>query len=312
MKRPVRIISFFILILAISAFASLALGAVGLSKNILILRALRVVMGIIVGAGLASCGAVFQAVLRNPLSEPYILGVSSGAGLGAILWTALFGSAVFLPLPAFIGAIVTIFFVYNLAKSGGTVSVQGLLLAGVVINIVFSSMILFFVSTAQNSVLHDVSWWLLGNLQVFDVRLLAAVSALTVAGIFIFLAYTRELNAIAIGEEEAIHLGIDIEKTKKILFVVTSVITAALVSTCGLIGFVGLMVPHIARLLVGANHKTLIPASAILGAIFLIISDAAARVLMRPAEIPIGVVTSFLGGPFFLFLLKRSGRGRPR
>jgi iron complex transport system permease protein len=170
----------------------------------------------------------------------------------------------------------------------------------------FSSLILFLIATARNPVLHDSMWWLLGNLQLFDIRLLITVSVLTAAGILIFQAYSSELNAISIGEEEAIHLGIDIERLKKILFVITSLVTAALVSTCGLIGFVGLIVPHIARSLVGPDHKILIPVSAILGAIFLILSDTLARVIMPPIEIPIGVITSILGGPFFLFLLKRS------
>ncbi|MCM8781627.1 MAG: iron chelate uptake ABC transporter family permease subunit, partial [Candidatus Omnitrophica bacterium] len=230
----------------------------------------------------------------------------SGAGLGAVLLVAFFGAGIFLPFYAFLGAMATVFLVYNLSKIGGKIPIQGLLLSGVVINMIFSSLILFFISISKNPILHDSMWWLLGNLQIFDIKLLIIVSTSTLCGVFIFLSYSRELDVISIGEEEAIHLGIDIERIKTILFMVTSLITAAFVSACGLIGFVGLVVPHIARLLVGPNHRVLIPTAALLGAIFLILSDAVARLIMQPIEIPIGVITSFLGGPFFLYLLRRS------
>lgn len=297
-------------LLMASAILCVATGPVELSRRILYIRIIRVLLGLAVGAGLATCGAVFQALFRNPLAEPFILGISSGAGLGLVLFAIVFSSTIFLPLPAFAGACATILLVYNLAKIGQKTPVQSLLLAGVVVNIVFSSMILFLISTAKNAILHDAAWWLLGNLQVFDIKVLAITAVATITGIAVFLAYTRELNAISIGEEDALHLGIDVEKTKRILFVTTSLVTAVIVSTCGLIGFAGLIVPHIARALVGPNHKTLIPTTAILGAAFLILSDALGRIVIQPVEIPIGVITSFLGGPFFLFLLKRSGRIR--
>jgi iron complex transport system permease protein len=265
-------------------------------------------MGITAGMGLATCGVVFQAILRNPMAEPYILGISSGAGLGAVLGAICLGAALMLPIPAFLGAVFTIFLVYNLSRSGGRIPIQDLLLSGVVVNIMFSSLILFFIATAKNAVLHDSMWWLLGNLQIFDLRLLTVVFVMTAFGFAVFLTYTRELNAISIGEEEAIHLGIDTERVKRNLFLVTSLVTAGLVATCGLIGFAGLIVPHIARMLVGPNHKLLLPASAILGAIFLVLSDILARTIMQPIEIPIGVITSFVGGPFFLFLLRKSRR----
>lgn len=305
-----------IILLSFLVFVSIGLciviGPVELSKKIFFIRLIRILLGLVAGAGLATCGAVFQALFRNPLAEPFILGISSGAGLGLVLFAIFFSTSIFLPLPAFIGALSTIFLVYNLAKIGGKTPIQSLLLSGVVINIVFSSLILFLISTARNPILHDAAWWLLGNLQVFDIKLLIVVSIATLTGIAIFLAYSRELNAISIGEEEAVHLGIDIERTKRLLFIATSLVTAVIVSTCGLIGFAGLMVPHIARSLVGPNHKTLIPTCAVLGAIFLILSDALGRILMHPIEIPIGVITTFLGGPFFLLLLRRSRRIKMR
>ena len=297
-----KITVFLSLILFLSSVLAIVTGSVELSKNIFMLRLVRILLGITAGAGLAVCGAVFQAILRNPLAEPYVLGVSSGAGLGAVVSAIFFGSAVFLPIPAFLGAAATIFLVYNLSRIGNRIPVQSLLLSGVVINIIFSSLILFFISTAKNPVLHDATWWLLGNLQIFDINLLLSVAGMTALGILVSLLYARELDALCIGEEEAIHLGIDIEKVKKILFIATSLVTAGLISACGLIGFVGLIVPHLARIIVGPNHKALIPTSALLGAIFLILSDILARTIMRPVEIPLGVITSLLGGPFFLFL----------
>lgn len=307
-----KIFALLFLMLCISAAAGIMAGPVELSRRIFILRLVRLLLGIAAGAGLATSGAIFQAMLRNPLAEPFVLGISSGAGLAAVLFAALFTVPIFLPIPAFLGGVATIFLVYNISRAGSKVPIQGLLLSGVVINIVFSSLILFLISTSQNPALHDAMWWLLGNLQIFDVGLLIMASLAVIAGISISLLYSRELNAISIGEEEALHLGIDIEKIKKILFIVTSLMTAALVSTCGLIGFAGLIVPHIARALVGPDHRRLIPTAAILGAVFIILSDVIARTIMRPTEIPIGVVTSFLGGPFFLYLLRKSKRIKQR
>lgn len=299
-----------LILLAVSVALALFTGPVELTKNIFLLRAMRALTGIIAGAGLASCGAAFQAILRNPLAEPYILGVSSGSGLGAVLAALFFGAGVFLPFPAFLGAAATIFLVYSLSRTAGKISVHGLLLSGVMINIMFSSFILFLISTARTPILHDSMWWLLGNLQLFDRNLLIIASITTLCGIAVFLAYSKELDAISLGEEEAIHLGIDTEKIKRLIFISASLMTAGLVSACGLIGFVGLIVPHMARTIVGPNHKRLIPASAILGASLLVLSDTIAKIIMQPVEIPVGVVTALLGGPFFLFLLKRSRQVR--
>lgn len=305
-RRFIGILSFLLICLGACAALSVCIGQAELSRRIFALRFARVCIGLAAGAGLAACGAVFQAILRNPLSEPYVLGVSSGAGLGAVTAAILFGSAIFLPIPAFLGAIATIFLVYNLSRVGGRIPVQGLLLSGVIINILFSSLILFLISVSRNPVLHDSMWWLLGNLQVFDITLLISAAVTSAAGIAIFMVYSHELDAISIGEEEAIHLGINTEKIKGILFIVTSLVTAMIIAVCGLIGFVGLIVPHICRFLVGPSHRRLIPASAAMGAIFIITSDVVSRTLMPPIEIPVGVVTSIFGAPFFLFLLRRS------
>ncbi len=308
-KKNILTLVVLLVLLVISIAVALSLGATSLTKDILTLRLSRIILGIVVGASLSVAGCILQGLLRNPLAEPYVLGISSGAGLGAVL--AIFcgaGASVLglysLPLISFIGAILTMFLVYNLARMGGRIPVQGLILAGIIVGSVFSSILLFLISVSENQMVHDAIWWLLGNLQIYDLRLLALVSIISIIGIGIALFFSRELNIISLGEEEAMHLGIDVELLKKILLVVASLITAASVSSCGIIGFVGLIIPHTMRLVVGPDHRILIPASALLGAIFLVVCDTLARTLILPAEIPIGAITALIGGPFFIMLLR--------
>ena len=274
---------------------------------LLTLRLSRVALGIVAGASLSVSGTVFQGLLRNPLAEPYILGVSSGAGLGAVIAITL-GLTNILPLVAFLGALVTIILVYNLAKAAGRVSIRTLILAGVIVGAVFSSILMFIVSISQSQRIHNIVWWLLGNLQIFEFRLLAIVSITALVGILICGFFARELNAIALGEEQALALGVNVELVKKILFTTASLVTAVCVSSCGIIGFVGLIVPHALRLVVGADHRVLIPASCLAGASFLIISDLFCRTIILPAEVPVGVVTAIIGGPLFIYLLRKKSR----
>jgi iron complex transport system permease protein len=278
-------------------------------SSIVRLRLARIILAVVAGAGLSTAGVIFQALLRNPLAEPYVLGISSGAGLGAaltILWGWSVAGVWTLPGMAFAGALGTIVFIYALAKTGsGTVPAHTLLLAGAIINAVLNSVLMFLVSTASSEDLHNVVWWTLGNLQVFDGSLLRTVAIVVGAGLLVTVLLARDLNLLSLGEEPAAHLGLPVERTKKLLFVVSSLITGATVAACGLIGFVGLMVPHAMRLIVGPDHRRLLPASALAGAAFLVVADGLARTVMAPREIPIGVITAFLGGPFFLFLLKR-------
>ena len=289
------------------------------SSGIIHLRIARILLAVVVGAGLSVAGVVFQALLRNPLAEPYVLGVSSGAGLGAasaiLIGIGAFGAWT-LPLMAFVGALVTILLVYALARGpNGVVPVQTLLLSGVIVSAVLGSLLMFLVSVSSSENLHNVVWWLLGNLQIFDWGLLKVVSAVVAAGLLITVLFARNLNVMTLGEEPAAHLGLDVEQTKKIFFLVASLMTGATVAACGLIGFVGLIVPHTVRLLIGPDHRRLVPASALAGATFLVLGDSFARTAIsffsggsNPTEIPIGVVTAFLGGPFFLFLLRRRKR----
>ena len=280
-----------------------------LHSNIVRLRLARIILAVVAGAGLSVGGVIFQALLRNPLAEPYVLGVSSGAGLGAVV-CILLGLSAFgiwvLPGLAFVGALGTIVLVYALARTArGGVPVHTLLLSGVIVNAVLGSILMFIVSVSSADDLHSVVWWLLGNLQISDWRLLEVVSAVVIGGICVTGLLARDLNVMTLGEEPAAHLGLHVERTKKIFFLVASLMAGATVAACGLIGFVGLIVPHGVRLAIGPDHRHLVPATALAGAAFLVIADSVARTVIAPLDIPIGVMTAFLGGPFFLFLLRR-------
>lgn len=283
-----------------------------LHSNIIQLRLARIILCIIAGAGLSVAGVIFQSLLRNPLAEPYVLGISSGAGLAAALAIILglnAAGAWTLPGMAFVGAFGTIVLVYALAETGvGAVPVHTLLLSGTIVNAVLGSMLMFLVSVAPSEDLHNVIWWLLGNLQVFDWQLLRIVGVVVAVGLVVSVLLARDLNVMTLGDEAAAHLGLHVERTKKIFLLIASLMTGATVAACGLIGFVGLIVPHSVRLAIGPDHRRLVPASALAGAAFLVLADSFARTIIAPLEIPIGVITAFLGGPFFLFLLRRRRR----
>ncbi|MFH0912758.1 MAG: iron ABC transporter permease [Candidatus Omnitrophota bacterium] len=281
-----------------------------INKPILYLRLFRILVGIIAGSGLAVSGIVLQAILKNPLAEPYLLGTSSGAGLGAVIAIITGISGIYLPLAAFIGAILSIILVYNLARQKNKIPPQSLILSGVIVSIAFSAIIIFLISLSGNEALHGITWWLWGSLQVYDFKLLFIVSAIVIIGISVIYMFSQDLNAISLGEEEAMHLGIDIESVKKALILIISLITASLVCICGIIGFVGLIIPHMMRLIVGPNHKILIPTTCLAAAIFMVACDIISRTLFPPLEIPIGVITAILGAPVFILLLKIKQRIR--
>jgi iron complex transport system permease protein len=314
-KKSLAVYSVLLLALVVACLVSLLAGAAPLPANdvwhsgIFRLRLARTALCVVAGTGLSAAGVIFQAILRNPLAEPYVLGVSSGAGLGAAIAIVLglnAAGAWMLPATAFAGALGTILLVYALARMpGGTAPVQTLLLSGVVVNAVLGSVLMFVVSVAPSEKLHSVIWWLLGNLQVFDWGLLRIVSAVVVAGLAVSVLCARDLNLMALGEEPAAHLGLDVEWTKKLFFLLASLMTGATVAACGLIGFVGLIVPHTVRLVVGPDHRRLVTASALSGAAFLVLADSVARTIIAPQEVPIGVITAILGGPFFLGLLRK-------
>jgi len=278
------------------------------NRYIVYLRMARILMACLAGSGLAVSGIALQAILKNSLAEPYILGTSSGAGLGAVLAIVIGMSRVFIPVTAFVGAILAIVLVYNLARQGNKVGVQSLILSGVIVSISLSAIIVYLVSMSSNEALHGMMWWLWGNLQVYDLKLLVIVGIVVTLGIIAIFILAQDLNAISIGEEEAMHLGINTQTVKKLLFFITSMITASLVSICGIIGFVGLIIPHMMRFVVGPNHKVLIPTTCIAAAIFMIMCDMFSRTIFSPLEIPIGVITAVIGAPVFIILLRSKQR----
>ncbi|MFH1764577.1 MAG: iron ABC transporter permease [Gemmatimonadota bacterium] len=277
---------------------------------ILQIRLPRVFLGLLVGGGLALAGSVFQALLRNPLAEPFILGISGGAAAGAVLVIALgfvaIGSVV-LPAAAFAGALLAILLVFGVAAATDRrLDVRVLLLAGVVVGSFFTAVIALILSLSEARAVRSAILWMMGSLAGADWGNVAVVAGYTLPAALVLLGLARALNLMAVGEETAAYLGADVEKVKRIAYVVASLMTAAGVAVAGVIGFVGLIVPHGVRLLIGSDQRTLLPLSFLAGAAFLCIADLLARVLLAPIEIPIGVITAFLGVPLFLVLLRRS------
>ena len=273
----------------------------------------RVILAALVGAALACCGVVLQAILRNPLAEPYILGISSGAGLGVIIAvlsgvTCGFWSGSPIAAFAFVGALITVWLVWFIGNFTGKSQVTSLLLAGVVVNAFFSAVIMFLISIARSQQVHSTIFWLMGNITEKDPLVLWVSAGCILAGIVGLFSICHSLNVLTFGEQEAKGLGVDTAKTKVVAFGLAAFITATAVSLSGLIGFVGLIVPHAVRLVFGPDHRQLLPVSAIIGGAFLVVADTIARVIVTPAQLPVGVITAIAGGPFFLVLLARYSR----
>ena len=273
---------------------------------ILYLRFPRALLAGLVGAGLSVSGAIFQALLRNPLADPYILGVSSGAAVGAIfaIMMGLSTASSGLPLVSFLGALLTILVVFYFGRQERKIHPHTLLLAGVIISSFLSALIMFFISVSQREELHTIIFWLMGDFSFSNTRAILIIFPYILFGAFLLYSHARSFNLILSGEETAVQLGVNVEQLKFIAYISASMITAASVAVCGLIGFVGLIIPHAVRLIFGPDHRLLIPASALIGASFLIASDTLARTLLVPTELPVGVVTAAFGGPFFIYLLK--------
>lgn len=296
----------------------IAIGAVPLSPfdtdptNRFILtqiRLPRVLLAALVGGALALCGAVMQGLFRNPLADPYLLGIASGATAGAALVIALhldiYWGAV--PLGALIGGVLAVAIVYRIAQTRwAQLDTYALILSGVALAALFSavtSFLLFYAGASQDA--RRVIFWILGGLGGAQwLYVLGLLGTLLIAGA-VLLLFARDLNALALGEEMAAHLGIEPRHLRKVLLLAVTLLTAVAVAVSGTIGFVGLIVPHILRLIVGPDHRVLLPASALGGAVLLTLCDALARTVLAPAELPIGIITALLGAPFFLFLLRR-------
>ncbi|MGC4029972.1 MAG: iron ABC transporter permease [Steroidobacteraceae bacterium] len=279
------------------------------------IRLPRVLMAAIVGAGLALCGVVMQAVVRNPLANPYILGISSGAALGATLAIALgaFGwfGAYGLSVGAFLGAMLASVLVFAIAFIGqGGGNTVKLLLAGMAITAVFGAFTSFVIYIAPDSEgIRSITFWLMGGLTAASWRFLPIPTVCVIAGLVLFLTQLRALNALLLGDEAALTLGVNVTLLRKCYLLVVSLITGALVAVSGTIGFVGLIIPHIVRMIVGVDHRKVVLLSALLGAIFLVLCDILAKTLLARGEMPIGIITAMLGGPFFIWLLLTKSYG---
>ncbi|MFZ0449080.1 MAG: iron ABC transporter permease [Desulfatiglandaceae bacterium] len=275
---------------------------------ILRIRLPRVMLAGLSGFSLSLGGVVFQALLRNPLADPFILGVSSGSAFGAVLGIMLglsFGLGI--PVMAFGGALLTMYIVLILGRKRMGMESSTILLSGVIINAFFTAIIMFFITTATDDRLHTMLFWLYGDLSQSNFAESALTGPAVLAGFVVLYCFATHLNLMTAGEEEALHLGVDVRKAKLVCFLVVSLIVGLVVAFSGLIGFVGLVIPHMARMAFGSDHRLLMPVSALGGAIFLIAADTVARTVISPSELPVGVITAFLGAPFFIYLLRKRG-----
>ncbi len=273
----------------------------------------RVALAAAVGASLATAGVLFQAILRNPLADPYILGVSGGAALAGVAVLALGGSFgigyAAVPPAAFVGAIATLLGLLAVVGPTGRLSTHTVLLTGVVFNAFASAIIVFLASLSGFEDGGSIFLWLIGSVSDARADVAGWVVLFLVVGLACALPMARSLDLMALGEESASALGVDAERVKRILLVSASLMVGAAVAVAGLIGFVGLVVPHLLRLVLGPDHRQLVPAAALGGAAFLVVCDTVARIILNGPELPVGAVTALAGGPFFLWLLRRSSRG---
>jgi len=285
----------------------------GVAADIVLrVRLPRVVLAALVGASLATAGTLFQALLRNPLADPYVLGVSGGAALGGIVVLAAGGllglGYAAVPPASFAGAVATLLLLFAVAGGRGRLSPTTLLLTGVVFNAFASAAIVFLASSAGLTEGARIFLWLIGNLSDARAELAGTVAAFLALGLLCALPFARSLNLLALGEEPAAQLGVPVEAVRRLLLVATSLMVGAAVSVSGLIGFVGLIIPHLLRLAVGPDHRLLVPAAALGGGAFLVVCDTAARTVLPGRELPVGAITALAGGPLFLFLLRRAPR----
>jgi iron complex transport system permease protein len=334
-RRMLVVNGTLLLLLAVTLVATLLIGAVpigihdalvALSQSspatdiLLRARLPRVLLAIIVGGGLATSGLVLQALLQNPLACAQILGVSGGASLGGIMglmlipqWLAVSATPVvkeisWIPLCAFAGALVSIALIHRFSTIHGKLHAYHLLLAGVIFNAFASAVILFLNSVLDFYQAQNLLFWLMGNLSTRSYVAVAFAWIYVLIGFFWKWRHGHSLNLLSLGEESALQLGADVNRLQKHLFVASSLIVGAVVSISGMIGFVGLMVPHVMRMMLGSDYRLLLPASFLAGGIFLCWADTLARVILAPVELPVGVVTAFLGGPFFFYLLHHEGK----
>jgi len=281
-------------------------------RIVLSLRLPRALLGCLVGGALSSSGVAFQALLRNPLADPYILGVSAGAAVGALCAALLLQGDSFLPLPfcAFLGAVFAATAVFLLARRRSGVSRERLILMGVIVGAFLNALIMLMVALAPPGRIPGAVYWLMGDLGLGTPRRVGILLPYVAAGTAVLFLLSRGLDLMLLGDDAAFQSGLPVEKVKAATYVTASLLAGSVVAVSGLIGFVGLIVPHGARVLVGSAHRRLVPAAFLLGGTFLILADIAARTMSPSGELPVGAVTALSGAPFFLYLLRRNG-GKP-
>jgi len=279
------------------------------------IRLPRIIAAALVGAALAAAGVLFQGLLRNPMADPYIIGTSAGAAFGATLVMMLPVGLMFhgfglIPFAAFFGALGAVFLVYNLARVGGKTPVISMLLAGFAISSMLAAAMSFLITMSDQLQLrlHSVFSFLMGGVWVSNWSQIAIIAPLIIGGIVVARFFAFRLNAFSLGEEGAAYLGIDVERDKLAILALGSLLTGAAVSLSGLVGFVGLVVPHAVRLVLGPDHRLLLPAAALSGGAFLVLADLLARTVLAPSEIPVGIITALVGAPFFIYLLRHTRR----
>ena len=316
-----------LLILCIALLLSLAIGSVAISPSELWnalrghgtelvqtilwnIRLPRTVLIALVGAALGGSGAAYQGLFRNPLADPYLIGIASGAGLGAVLamsihWSYSFWGLMATPLAAFAGALLTVTIVYFLARIGQTTPITNLILAGVAVSSFATSLMSFLLLQSTGEIRRAISW-LLGGVSLIGWDVTLALIPYLAIGLTVLILSGYSLNLIQFGDDQATQMGLDVRRTKFIVIIAASLVTAAAVSFAGIIGFIGLIVPHVVRMWWGVDYRRIIPLSILSGATALLISDIIARVVLAPQELPVGIITALVGAPFFLWVLRNS------
>jgi iron complex transport system permease protein len=336
-KKIIWVNGVLVLLLALSVIGSALLGPVRLDLSralqnmfaanpdaeiLFRTRLPRILLGVAIGGGMAACGVVLQALLRNPLACPQMIGVSGGASLGGILGLIFFphwllpiaggrlGEISWVPLAAFAGALLSMVLIYRFSLFHGRLHPYHLLLSGVIFNSFIAAVIMFLNSIVDFYQSQGLLFWLMGSLSTRTYLTVSFIWAYIILGFLWLWTKGLSLNLITLGEEAAMQLGVETAALQRQIFIASSLMIGAMVSVSGMIGFVGLMIPHAMRLIIGSDHRLLLPASFLAGGIFLCWADTLARVLLAPAELPVGIITAFFGGPFFLFLLHRDGSKR--
>jgi len=296
---------------SLCALLSLGTSPCGLSQDqfdiLFQIRLPRIVLAAAVGGSLATAGASYQSLLRNPLAEPYLLGISNGAAVGTMIALVFFGTIEWTrPILAFSGALVATFAVYRLARGRAGATPERLILAGVIVTTFLSSVIVFVTVLMDATRIRSFTFWLLGDLSGTSKALLPLTIVITIAGVLALTLHARSLNLLMLGERDAFDLGVEVGRVRIVVFLVASLLVGSSVAASGSVGYVGLVVPHLARLSLGSDNRISIPAAALGGALFVIVADTVARTIIAPRELPVGAITALIGAPLFIYLLKRA------